>query len=128
MFNIKSLVLLYGKGLLNDITVKKHFQSPPILPPTQCSVKCTTTEMLFTKLRCYTVYLESFQAETFCSKLYMQTFTKKPSQNPSYFLLNPYLNSAILNFHIKVSRTCKKPKNRKLFCFETFIVYGIYPI
>ena len=46
----------------------------------------------------YTVYHhyhESFEAEKFCSKLYTHTFTKKLSWNPSY------LNSAILNFHIK---------------------------
>ena len=31
----------------------------------------------------------------------MQTLAKKLLQNPTYFLLNPYLNNAILNVHIK---------------------------
>ena len=48
-----------------------------------------------------TVYHESFKAEKFRGKLYMQTFAKKCLWNPSYLLLNPYMNSAILNFHIK---------------------------
>ena len=51
---------------------------------------------------------------------------KKPSWNPTYFLLNPYLNSTILKFHIiKFHGHAKTLKTAKLFCLETFMVYGI---
>ena len=49
----------------------------------------------------HTAHHESFEAEKFRGKLYTQTFVKKISRNRSYFLLNPYMNSTILNFHIK---------------------------
>ena len=69
----------------------------------------------------YTVYRESFEAEKFCSKLYMQTFTKKLSRNLSSFLLNPYLDSAILNFHIKkFFGHAKKHKNCDTFLPQSF--------
>ena len=45
-----------------------------------------------------TVYNESFEAKKFHGKLYT---LKKLLQNHSYFLFNLYLNSVILNFHIK---------------------------
>ena len=74
---------------------------------------------------CFTLYHESFEAEKFHGKLYMQTFAKKLSRNPTYFPLNPYLNSAILNFHIKSFMDMQKTtKTVKLFCLETFMVYG----
>ena len=57
-----------------------------------------------------------FWGEKFHGKLYTQTFTKKLPWNPTYFLLNPYLNGAILNFHMKKFRGhVKKCKNRKTF-------------
>ena len=69
------------------------------------------------------VYHESFEAEKFHgNKLYMQIFVKKP-WNPTYFLLNLYLNSAI---HIKkFCEYAKIVKTVKLFCVETFMVYSI---
>ena len=61
----------------------------------------------------------------FCGKLYTQTFAKKHSQNPSYFLLNPYLNSAILKPHIKKFRGhAKGMKTAKHFCLKTFMAYS----
>ena len=73
----------------------------------------------------HTLYHKSFKAEKFHSKLYMQTFAKKLSQNPSYFLLNPYLNSAILTFHIKKFHGhAKSTKTMKLFCLKTFLAYS----
>ena len=56
----------------------------------------------------HTVYYESFEAKKFHSQLYTKTFAKKLLQNPSYFLLNPYTNSAILNFHIKSFQDIQK--------------------
>ena len=74
------------------------------------------------KLR--TVYHESFEAEKFCGKLYMLTFAKKLSRNSSYFLLNPYMNSAILNF--QVSPTCKKAQNPRNFSSLKLSWYTVY--
>ena len=54
------------------------------------------------------------------------SFVKKHSQKPSYFLLNRYLNSAILNFHIISFANMQSAKTAKIFCFETFTVYGMY--
>ena len=73
---------------------------------------------------CPTVYHESFKAEKFCDKLYMQTFTIKLSWNPSYFLLNPYMNSAILNFCIKFCRHAKVRKfhSASILCSVMYIV------
>ena len=48
-----------------------------------------------------TVYHWSFEARKFHAKLHTQTFMNKVPLNPTYFLLNPYLNSTVLNFHIK---------------------------
>ena len=50
---------------------------------------------------------------------------KKLSWNPTCFLLNPYLNSAILNFHIKVLQTCKKPRNFSALKFHGIRHYGL---
>ena len=73
-----------------------------------------------------TAYHESFEAEKFRNKLYMQTFAKKLLRNPTYFVLKPYLNSAILKFHIKKFRGhANTVKTVKLFCLKTFMVYGI---
>ena len=55
----------------------------------------------------------------------MQTFVKKLSQNPSYLLLNPYLNSAILNFHIKFFADMQKSVKTTKLLPQNFIVYGI---
>ena len=73
----------------------------------------------------YIVYHESFESEKFRGKLQllMQIFAKTLSHNPTYFLLNPYLNSAILNFLIKSFSDTQK--TAKLFCLKTFMVYGI---
>ena len=72
-----------------------------------------------------TVYYESFKAEKFHGKLYAQTFVKKLSGNPTYFLLNPYLNSTILNFLItKLHGHAKTAKTANLFCLKTLMVYG----
>ena len=63
-----------------------------------------------------TVYHENFEAEKFRGKLYMQSFARKLSRNPRHFLLNPYLNSSILNFHIKkFHENSKNHENRKTF-------------
>ena len=41
--------------------------------------------------------------------------------------LNPYLNSAILNFHTEIfHRHVKSMKTAKLFYLKTFMIYGIY--
>ena len=73
-----------------------------------------------------TVYYESFEPEKFRGKLYTKTFAKRLSWTPcSYFLLIPYMNSAILNFHIKKFHGhTKSAKTVKLFCLKTFMVYG----
>ena len=53
---------------------------------------------------------------------------EKTLWNPSYFLLNPYLNSAILTFHIKSFMDMQKSmKTAKIFCLKTFMVYGMSP-
>ena len=70
-----------------------------------------------------TVYHESFKAEKFHSKLYMQIFAKKLSRNLTYFLLNLYLNSAMLKFHIK--KFCRHTKNRN-FSASKLSWYTVY--
>ena len=59
----------------------------------------------------------------------MQTFAKKLLWNPIYFLLNPYFNSAIMNFHLEsFADNVKTVKTVKLFYHETFMVYGKFII
>ena len=59
----------------------------------------------------------------------MQTFVKKLLWNPIYFLLNPYFNSTILNFHLENSADhVKTVKTVKFFCLKTFMVYGMFII
>ena len=71
-----------------------------------------------TLLRLHTICHENFEAEKFGSKLHTQTFTKQLSRN---LVLSPYLNSAILNFHIKsFAGMHKRPENH-----ETFLPRGI---
>ena len=60
-------------------------------------------------------------AEKLRGKLHIQTFVTNLSRNLSYFLLNPYLNSAILNFYIKkFYRHAKKHENYKTFLPRNF--------
>ena len=52
-------------------------------------------------------------------------FRKKLLWNPPYFLLNPYLNSTILNFYIKSFVDMQKVQKRQnFFCLETFMIHS----
>ena len=74
-----------------------------------------------------TVYHESFAAEKFHDKLYMQTFMKKLSRNHMWiiFVIFIFEQHHLELSYKKLLRTCKKHENVKLFCLETFMAYGI---
>ena len=119
--SVKMSVLLYAPGWLVILLLTHGVYSTMSLLFMYCALPqvCQQTYI-------HTIYHEGFKAKKFRGKLYTWIFAKKLSRNPSYFLLNPYLKAPSWNFHIKkVQELAKSTKTTKLFCLETFIIYGM---
>ena len=62
-----------------------------------------------------------FQGRKVLQQVAHADLREKLSWNPTYFLLNPYLNGAILNFHIKKFHGhAKNHENHKTFLPRNF--------
>ena len=73
-----------------------------------------------------TVYHESFEAEKFRGKLYMQTFAKKTFEESHILPFKTIFEQGHPKISYKKFREhAKTVKTAKLFCLKTFMVYGI---
>ena len=73
-----------------------------------------------------TVYHESFEAKNLRGQCITQIFTKKLSRIPIVIAISARFSIATEIFHRKkFRRATKNPKTTKLFCLETFMVYGM---
>ena len=74
-----------------------------------------------------TVYHESFEAKNLRGQCITQIFTKKLSRIPIVIAISARFSIATEIFHGKsFAEQQKTAKTAKLFCLETFMVYGMF--